>query len=401
MKLTKTVVDAARYQGDGQSQDIRWDDTQPGFGLRLYPSGAKSFVAAFRVHGRKRIASLGRYGEPTKDGPLTVQRARDKAQKVRVAARDGEDLLERVSPGLSIAELAERYLEVHARPKKAPRSVREDEGLLNQIILPKLGRRPVESISRADVRKLHHGLRATPTRANRALALLSKMLNLAESWGIRADGSNPCRHVERYREKRRERFLSNDELARLGQALSEAEANATEPPSAIAAVRLLILTGCRLQEVLGLRWDQVDYERRQLQFEESKTGQKTVALGAAALELLSGLPHLEGNPYVIPGKKDGAHFVGMPKVWQRIRERANLEGVRLHDLRHSFASVGAGAGLSLPIIGKLLGHTQAATTQRYAHLAADPVRQAADRLSGEIAAALNGQAKGEVAPIRR
>lgn len=401
MKLTKTVVDAARYEGDGSSQDIRWDDTQPGFGLRLYPSGAKSLVAAFRVHGRKRIVSLGRYGEPTKDGSLTVQRAKAKAQKVRVAARDGEDLLARIAPGLSIADLAERYLEIHARPKKAPNSVRQDESLLNQIILPKLGRRPVESISRVDVRKLHHGLRATPTRANRALALLSKMLNLAESWGIRPDGSNPCKHVERYCEKRRERFLSGEELARLGEALTEAEANGTEPPSAIAAVRLLILTGCRLQEILGLRWDQVDFERRQIRFEESKTGQKTVALGAAALELLSGLPHLEGNPYVIPGKKDGAHLVGIPKIWQRIRKQAGLEDLRLHDLRHSFASVGAGAGLSLPIIGKLLGHTQAATTQRYAHLAADPVRQAADRISGEIAAALNGNPKGEVTPLRR
>ena len=156
---------------------------------------------SFRVSGRKRIVSLGRYGELTREGSLTVQRARAKAQKVRVAAREGVDLLARISPGLSIADLAERYLEVHARPKKAPRSVKEDESRL-QIILPKLGRRPVESISRENVRKLHHGLRATPIRANRALALLSKMLNLAESWGIRPDGSNPCRHVERYRESR-------------------------------------------------------------------------------------------------------------------------------------------------------------------------------------------------------
>ena len=159
--------------------------------------------------------------------------------------------------------------------------------------------------------------------------------------------------------------------------------------------------GCRLQEILALRWEQVDFERGLLRFEESKTGQKTIALGAAALELLSGLPHLEGNPYVTPGKKDGAHFVGMPKVWQRIRKRAGLEDVRLHDLRHSFASAGAGAGLSFPIIDKLLGNTQAATTQRYAHLAVAPVRQAADRISGEIAAAMSGQAKGKVTSIRR
>ncbi|MFQ5528202.1 MAG: site-specific integrase, partial [Thermoanaerobaculia bacterium] len=152
--------------------------------------------------------------------------------------------------------------------------------------------------------------------------------------------------------------------------MAKAEEGGKEPPAAIAAIRLLILTGCRLGEILGLRWDQVDFERQLLRFQESKTGQKAVPLGAAALELLSELSRDEGNPHVIPGKKPGSHFVGMAKVWQRIRKQAQLEDVRLHDLRHSFASVGAGAGLSLPIIGKLLGHTQAATIQRYAHLGA-------------------------------
>ncbi len=396
MRLTKTFVDAARYEGDGASQDIRWDNTLPGFGLRLYPSGMKSFVVAYRLAGRKRIVSLGKYGEQTTEGPLTVQRARKKAEKVRVAARDGEDLLEKDATGQTIAELADRYLDVHAGPKKAPRSVKEDKAMLAQIIRPKLGKRPIESISRADVRKLHHSLRATPVRANRVLALLSKMLNLAESWGIRPDGSNPCRHVERYPEKRRERFLSIEELERLGKALKNAEEDSKEPPSAIASIRLLILTGCRLQEILGLRWDQVDFERGLLRFAESKAGQKTVPLGAAALALLTRLPRLSGNPHVIPGKKEGGHFVGLPKVWQRIRQQAKLEDVRLHDLRHTFASFGAAGGLSLPIIGKLLGHSQPTTTQRYAHLAADPLRQAADRISREIAAAMSGQDVGEV-----
>lgn len=396
MRLTKTVVDAARYQGDGVSQDIRWDDTQRGFGLRVYPSGVRSFVVAYRVSGRKRIVSLGQYGEKTSEGPLTVQRARKKAEKVWVAAREGKDLLEKEATGKTVAELADRYLEVHAKPKKARRSVKEDKALLKQIIQPKLGKRSIESISRADVRRLHHSLRATPFRANRALALLSKMLNLAESWGMRPDNSNPCRHVERYPEPRRGRFLSTEEVETLGKVLSKAEKDGKEPPSAIAAIRLLILTGCRREEILSLRWDQVDFERSLLNFEESKTGRKTVPLGAAALELLSKLPRVEGNRYALPGKKEGAHFVGLPKVWQRLRETASLEDVRLHDLRHTFGGVGAGGGLSLPIIGKILGHTQAATTQRYAHLAADPLRQAADRISGEIAAALNGKAEGEV-----
>ena len=241
----------------------------------------------------------------------------------------------------------------------------------------------------------------TPYQANRVLALLSKVFNLAERWGLRPDGSNPCRHVERYPEKRRERYLSAEELARLGEVLTEVERASEEPASAIAAIRLLILTGCRRNEVLSLRWEEVDFERSLLLLADSKTGRKAVPVGAPTLALLAELPRLEGNPHVLPGEKAGAHFVGLAKVWQRIRKQAGLEDVRVHDLRHSFASVGAGAGLSLPIIGKLLGHTQAATTQRYAHLAADPVRQAADRISEEIAAAMSGKPKGEVTPIRR
>ena len=394
--LTKRYVDSLK---PGQKDLVSWDSGLKGFGIRVKPSGVKSYMVQYRnAAGRSRRLTIGKHG------PLTPYDARKLAKGKLGQVDKGRDPTEEARQTMkapTVSQLAQRYVEQHAVPKKKPRSVAEDKHLLRRFLLPKFGRRKLAAVTRADVQSLHHSLSATPYQANRALALFSKMFNLAERWGLRPDNSNPCRHVERYREKRRERFLSNDELARLGQALAEAEANATEPLSAIAAVRLLILTGCRLQEVLGLRWDQVDYERRQLRFEESKTGQKTVALGAAALELLCGLPHLEGNPYVIPGKKNGAHFVGMPKVWQRIRERANLEGVRLHDLRHSFASVGAGAGLSLPIIGKLLGHTQAATTQRYAHLAADPVRQAADRISGEIAAAMSGKPKGEVAPIRR
>ena len=395
--LTKRYVDSLK---PGQKDDlVSWDSELKGFGIRVKPSGVKSYMVQYRnAAGRSRRLTIGKHG------PLTPSDARKLAKGKLGQVDKGRDPTEEARQTLTaptVAELAERYIQEHAIPKKKARSVEEDRALLRRFLLPKFGRRKLAAITRADVQSLHHSLSGTPYQANRALALFSKMFNLAERWGLRPDGSNPCRHVERYREKRRERFLSNDELARLGQALSEAEANATEPPSAIAAVRLLILTGCRLQEVLGLRWDQVDYERRQLRFEESKTGQKTVALGAAALEVLSGLPRLEGNPYVIPGKKDGAHFVGMPKVWQRIRKQADLEDVRLHDLRHSFASVGAGAGLSLPIIGKLLGHTQAATTQRYAHLADDPLKQAADTISNEIAAAMSGKPKGQVTPIRR
>jgi integrase len=219
------------------------------------------------------------------------------------------------------------------------------------------------------------------------------MFNLAEKWGERPDGSNPCRHVEKYPEHKRERFLSEVELAQLGDALAKAEQDRSESPFVVAAIRLLVFTGARRNEILTLKWEHVDFERACFRLPDSKTGAKTVHLNAPTLELLSELPRIAGNPYVIPGERPGAHLVNIEKPWRRIRAQAGLDGLRLHDLRHSFASFGAGAGLSLPIIGALLGHTQAATTARYAHLAADPLKQASERVGREIAAAMKGRGK--------
>ena len=259
------------------------------------------------------------------------------------------------------------------------------------------------ALARRDIAGLHHRMRPTPGAANRVLALLSKMFNLAEQWGLRPDGSNPCRHVERYRERRMERFLSAEELARLGTVLAEAERTATLPASVIAALRLLIFTGARLGEVLGLRWEHVDFERACLRLPESKTGAKTIYLSPPALEVLQTLRHGSDSPWVLPGRVPGKPLIELRKAWYRIRAKAGLDDVRLHDLRHSFASVGAAAGQSLPVIGALLGHTQAATTQRYAHLAADPLREASNLIGARIAGAMRGEAPGpagEVVPLR-
>jgi integrase len=226
------------------------------------------------------------------------------------------------------------------------------------------------------------------------------MMNLAEVWSFRPDGSNPCRHVKRFPEKKRERFLTSAELARLGDALAAAEKSLTESVATISAIRLLILTGCRLSEVLTLKWAFVDFENARLQLPESKTGEKTVYLCAPALEVLNALGPGEPDTWVLPGLRAGTHFKSLHGPWRRIRATAGLGDVRLHDLRHSFASVGAGAGLSLPIIGRMLGHTQAATTQRYAHLAADPVRQATEQVGATIAAAMSGS-NAEVVELSR
>ena len=233
-------------------------------------------------------------------------------------------------------------------------------------------------------------MRGIPKTANDTLAVLSKMFNLAEQWGWRPDGSNPVRHIDRYRIASRERFLSLQEFARLGNVLVEEERMQGVFPSIINAIRLLIVTGARLSEILELRWDAIDFERSRIRFQESKTGAKTIFLSAAALELIRSIERLPDNPYVIVGHKPGTHLVHIHHQWYRIRAKAGLDDVRLHDLRHSYASVGATLGMSLPIIGKLLGHTQSITTQRYAHLSADPVQEAADRIGETIATALSG-----------
>jgi integrase len=272
--------------------------------------------------------------------------------------------------------------------------------------------------------KLYSAMKATPSAANRVLAVVSSVWN----WAARRDevgaGSNPCLGIERYAENARERFLTSEEFARLGDALRLGETiglewavDETKPkanrapkpesrlrtldPFAVAAIRLLILTGARLREILHAQWRHVDFERGILLLPDSKTGKKPVYLSAAALSILSALPRIEGNPHVIAGAKDGAPRVDLKKPWAAVTGAADLEGVRLHDLRHSFASIGAGASMGLPVIGKLLGHSQAATTHRYAHLDADPLRRAADTIGATITAAMERGKTAEVVPFRK
>ncbi|HME71117.1 MAG TPA: site-specific integrase [Myxococcota bacterium] len=301
-----------------------------------------------------------------------------------------------------MADLATEYLERHARPKKKPSSAALDEHNLCRHVLPSpLARIRVEAVTERDVARLHHAMSATPVAANRTAALLSKMFSLAEAWKYRPKGSNPVRGLERYRERGRERFLSSEELGRLGDALAAAEAEGIELKGALAAIRLLILTGARRSEILSLQWPHVDLERRCLRLPDSKSGAKSVVLNAPALEALAGLARdRSDSPWVIQGAKPGRPLVNITKPWFRLRTRAGLDGVRLHDLRHNYASIGAAAGMGLYIVGKLLGHTRATTTERYSHLAMDPLREASERIGARIAAALAGKPDADVVPIR-
>lgn len=381
-KITKRFVDSAHAEPD-RAQTLLWDSRLKGFGLRVSASGKKSYIFQYRnAHGRSRRLTVGDASRIT---------AMDARRLARIHAGDVERGLDPVEErnqarqALTLRELAERYMSEHAIPKKKPSSIKTDERLLRLCLLPCLGHLKVAEITRADARRMHHASRKTPVQANRALLLLSKMMNLAESWGLRKDRSNPTRGVERFPEKPRERFLSPEEFARLGAVLDEVDEKEEEHPSAILALRLLILTGARSGEILSLRWDEVDLDRRCLRLKDSKTGGKIIPLASAAVDLLRKAPRVHGNPYVCFGARRGQHFVGLPKVWYRIRARAGLNDVRTHDLRHSFAAVGAGGGISLPIIGGLLGHSQPQTTARYAHLASDPLHEAADRIGSEIA----------------
>lgn len=397
-KLTKRTVDAARPKKK-KGYHILWDDDLKGFGLVVTAAGTKTYVIQYRTlpgrAGRTRRLKLGRHGE------LTPKQAREMAEDALADVRRGKDPLRERREKLkapTVEELAELYLERHAIPKNKASSVACARSMLKNHILPAFGRRKAAGLSLSDVQDLHHAMRKTPTTANRTIDLLSSMLSLAEQWGIRPRRSNPCSDVRRYKENKRERFLSREELARLGDALDYAQAVGWGSPSAFLALRLLLLTGARKSEILTLKWSEVDFERRCLRLEDSKTGSKVILLNTPALKLLKAAPRVEGNPYVCPGMKEGTHYSSLYGIWHRIRTRAGLEDVRIHDLRHSFASVGVGGGLSLPKIGALLGHTKVQTTARYAHLADDPLQEATELIGAEIAAQLAGDTSSNGKP---
>jgi integrase len=333
-------------------------------------------VLKTRVGGRQRWLTIGRHGSPwTPDG------ARGEALRILGLKASGQDPAserDRQKGVITVAELGARFLKQYVQQHCKPRTAEEYRRAVEQFIDPALGHYRINDLTRADVARFHHDLRNRPYQANRAIAVLSKMMNLAEQWGLRNDGINPCKHVKKYREAKRERYLTNEEMKRLGAALTDAQATNAENPFVLGAIALLMLTGARLTEILTLKWEHVDVEQGVLRLPDSKTGKKLIYLNAAAIGLLRIMPRMRDNPYVIAGGRPRARLINLQKPWRRIRAKAGLNDVRIHDLRHSYASVAAGAGLSLPMIGKLLGHTQAATTQRYAHLAADPVRAASE-----------------------
>ena len=377
-KLTKRTVDAIEPQ---PTEFFIWDESIPGFGLRVMPSGRKSFVVQYRAGRRPRRMSLG------PSTVLTCDQARTRAITIIAAVKNGEDpAADRAAKrnAATVNDLAERFDKEHIAVRLKASTAKEYRGNLRRFILPALGRLAVPEITRADVAKFHHDLRHIPYQANRCLEVVSKMFVLAEMWGLRPDGSNPRKHIRKYPEEKRERFLSAAELRRIGEVLREMESERVELSSAILAARLLILTGCRLGEIMNLKWDYIDFDERALRLPDSKTGKKIVHLGTPAVEYLHDAQRIDGNPWVITGTLPGKSLSDLQPFWQRVRARAGLKDVRIHDLRHTFASTAVASGQGLPMIGKLLGHTQVQTTARYAHLAAEPVKMAADAVAQNL-----------------
>jgi integrase len=376
-KITKRSIDALKAQ---DTETFLWDSELRGFGVRVSPRGKKIFVVQYRSGGRTRRMKLGNYGS------ITPDEARASAKRNLGDVANGNDpsrsrQQEREAP--NVTALCDKFLREYAAYRCKPRTQKEYELACRLHIKPKLGGMKVQSVSRLDVSDLHHAMRKTPYQANRVLSVLSKMFNLCEVWGLRPDGSNPTRHVQKYREKQRNRFLSPDEIGLLWTTLDTCVENGTETPYVANAFKLLLLTGCRLSEIQKMKWNYVRGDV--LLLPDAKTGPRRVLLSAMALHVLRQLSAISESDFVIEGKTRANHVTDLQKPWRRIRAIAGLSDVRIHDLRHTYASIAAMTGHSLPMIGKLIGHTQAQTTARYAHLADSTTRKAANEVDDMIA----------------
>jgi integrase len=438
-KLTKRLVESVKPPAAGQV--LIFDDKLAGFGLRVMPSGVRSYFVQYRnAQTRSRRLTIGKHGA------ITADRARGKAWRILSEVKDGKDPLAdrrafRKAP--TVNDLLDRYIAEHVdndkrkHPHRASTRV-EIKRVVERHIRPALGRQKVAAVTREDMEKLHRELADTPRQANFVLAVCSKAFNLAEIWKMRPEHTNPCRHIERNEENHRKYDLSAAELERLGATLRMAEREGLPwrvderkpttkhlpkpenrrtlyPRATTAAIELLLFTGCRLSEVLNLRWDQVKFGEGTITLPETKTGKKTeepqvVVMNAPARQLLKQLEKATASPWVLPSGMDASR--PLPKsvienAWQRIRAAAKLKNpqygwARLHDLRHT---VGTYAGQQFQAnafaIRDLLRHKDLATSGRYVHRVDNPLRRLSERVGGRIAASLAGRKRGEVVPLKR
>lgn len=432
LRLTKRVIDQA---DPSLGRHYLWDSELRGFGVCVEASGTRTYFVRYRLKGlgrdgTRRFYKIGRHGN------LTADEAREQAKVILGQVASGRDpAAERLSERRAVIltreaatfqNLADQFLREHVACKRKKTTAVNYEILIRRHAAPSIGERKAHDVTRVDVAALHAAMGAKPYTANRLLAVISSMYVFAAKRALVPEGINPAKGIERYREEGRERYLTSHELQRLGTTLMEAETigipwvideaspnfkhtpkewkgqREQQDPFAVAAIRLLIFTGARLGEILNLRWEHVDLERGLLFLPDSKTGKKTIVLNVAAMDVITSIagttaanetrnvPRRTG--YVIKGGIEDRPRTDLKRPWKAIRRHAELGELRLHDLRHTFASIGAGASLGLPIVGKLLGHSQPQTTARYAHLDADPLRRAANIIGDQLSVAMAGQA---------
>lgn len=377
MKLRKSDIDKFIYQGDGKSRDIRWDDDHQGFGLRIYPSGKKSFVLSYSIRGRKRLLVLGRYGY------MTLDQAR-----VDVKIKIGE-ILKGVDPvairhstlnKCTVKELCSVFMEKHSKVHK--KSWSEDQRRIDDKIIPIIGDLRVSLVKRTDIARLHSEIgKISIYEANRTVALMRTMFEIGRNEGLLDEMSvNPAKGIKFYKEKKRDRWITPQEIPALFQAI--------ENESDIyvrAAIKLYLYTGMRKSELLKSKWSNVDFNRKTLKLEDTKAGNNhIVPLSGAAIDILQELPRQLDNPYIIVGHKNGRGLVNISKPWIRIRKKAGLEDVRLHDLRRTVGSWMAQCGVGLQIIGKVLNHASTETTKIYARIGDDSTREVMEDHSQKI-----------------
>ncbi len=398
MRLTKRTVEAARTP---ENVIVLWDSELKGFGLKITPKGARIYVVQKRCHGRLRRFTIGRHGSP-----WTAELARTEALKiVNTIAQGDSPNAQRSGPEreVTVSQLMVIYFELGCRNKK-PRTIKNEKSFAERHIKPLLGATFVAALTKFDIEKFMQDVAAGKTRidiktgpraraivrggkgvANRTRDLLSSALSFAVTKGYRAD--NPALGVKNYKLPPRERFLSASEFGRLGQALDEAELMGVNP-YAIAILRVLALSGARMGEINNLERVSIDFDASGARLKDSKTGARFLPLGQPALKIIQSTMTHHDSQYVFPDRTRSKPYGGLKKVWQKIRADAGLDDVRLHDLRHSFASTAVARGESLFLIGKVLGHSDPATTKRYTHLNDDPVRLAANETANAIASHL-------------
>ena len=380
----------------GPKTAILWDEALKGFGVRITPAGVKSYILNYRVAGRERRATLARCSE------LALKEARERAGHELAAIRSGEaDPLKRrqeAREAPTVAALAEQFFNIEAparieRGRMKAATVEVYRYQADKHILPTIGQRRVEDVTRADVERMVAPLPSV-TR-NRVLALTSGLFRLAETWDLRPYGTNPTRGVERAREEARDRTLAPSELAALAAALNEAEARF---PANVAAIRFAAVTGLRIGEVLAVRWEHIDFETGRLILPETKTGRRGHDLPTPALEVLSALPRCGEWAFTNNGKAP-ATYKRVRETFARVAAAAGLADVRLHDLRRTVMTRAALAGVGAHVLRDLLGHSDTAVADRYIRTLGDPVREARERVGGEIAAMMGGKG-ADVVPLR-